>query len=389
MARGLPGVKTILHVFSTFLPGGPQRRTVDLFNTLPQSFQHVVMALDGRHDAMSGVTAPNVICVDIPRGAGGRVDRAAFRKQLIANAPDLMITYNWGATEALQAVLFRSFAPILHAQDGFGPDEAAGQILRRLWARRFYYRFVEAVVVPSRQLEETATAQWWLPPRRVLYIPNGIDVNKFIPDNTVARAKFRAQWHIPADARVVGMVAHLRAEKSPARLLEGFARSAIEGSILLFIGDGPEREALLQRAKELKLADRVRFAGHMQDPSVAYPAMDAFSLCSNTEQMPVSVLEAMGSGLPVVSTNVGDVRSMVCPANQEFITTLGDDAAFAGALRSVLSDPALCARLGAANRSRCVSQFSLNQQINAYRDLYDRFSRPKAMIWRSEHYRNH
>jgi glycosyltransferase involved in cell wall biosynthesis len=88
-----------------------------------------------------------------------------------------------------------------------------------------------------------------------------------------------------------------------------------------------------------------------------------------------------------LSTDVGDVKAMVSPQNAEFVTPLGDEAAFATALRKLASSAELRGRIGAANRARCVSQYSLEQQNNAYRDLYDRFSQPKNLIWRSEHFR--
>jgi glycosyltransferase involved in cell wall biosynthesis len=78
---------------------------------------------------------------------------------------------------------------------------------------------------------------------------------------------------------------------------------------------------------------------------------------------------------------------MVAPLNAEFVTALGDETAFAAALRKLASSADLRARIGAANRAKCVSHYSLEQQNNAYRDLYERFAQPKHLIWRSEHFR--
>lgn len=382
------GSRHIVHVFSTFVLGGPQRRTVDVFHAMPPRFRHTVLSIDNNFSAREALRPDVPVEFIAIEKDGSRVRRPALRKLLKSLNPDLMITYNWGATEAIQAMLFRPFAPILHAQDGFGPDEAHGQIARRLWARRFFYRFAEAVVVPSQLLEKIAVDDWWLPRRRVLYIPNGIDVNKYAARDEAARTAFREMLQIPADAVVVAMVAHLRGEKHPVRLLRAFAAAAPENGILVFVGDGPERGPLEKLAQELNIVHKTRFAGHIPEPVQAYSAMDLFALCSNTEQMPISVLEAMGSGLPVVSTDVGDIAAMVAPPNREFITKLGDDAAFAAALRKLLTDPSLRVRVGTANRGQCVARYSLEQQNNAYCDLYDRFTQPKSQIWTSEHFRN-
>ncbi|MBI3820956.1 MAG: glycosyltransferase family 4 protein [Planctomycetes bacterium] len=381
--------KHIVHVFSTFVLGGPQRRTVDLFHSMPPRFRHTVLTIDNNFSAREAVRpgAP-VDYANIIKDARGRVRRRELREQLLALKPDLCITYNWGATEAVQAMMLRAFAPMLHEQDGFGPDEAQAQMPRRLWARRFFYRFVEAVVVPSQNLERIATDDWWLPRRRVLYIPNGIDVNKYAGGNSEARKRFREALRIPAVSVVVCMVAHLRGEKAPRRLLRAFANGAPSGATLVFVGDGPERDALQNEARSLNMMENIRFAGHITEPVDAYHAMDIFALSSHTEQMPISVLEAMAAGLPVLSTDVGDIAAMVAPANRAFITNLADDAAFASALKTLATDAALRAHIGAANRDRCVAHYSLELQNNAYTDLYDRFSRPKSQIWRSEHYRN-
>ncbi|MFN0205008.1 MAG: glycosyltransferase [Planctomycetota bacterium] len=382
-------VKHLVHVFSTFAPGGPQRRTADIFNHLPPRFRHTVLSTNNDLSARELLKADAPVeYANVPKNARGRVRRGELRKLLVQQKPDLIITYNWGATEAIQAIGIRRFCPILHAQDGFGPEEATYQIARRLWMRRVLYRLAEAVVVPSQTLEKIAVETWWLPRRRVLYIPNGIDINKYAGGNDAARAAFRSEYSIPESGIIVGMVAHLRAEKNPARLLRAFASAPDANSYLIFAGDGPLRAELESTAKLLNIQSRVRFCGHLQNPAAAYSAFDIFALSSDTEQMPISVLEAMGSGIPVVSTNVGDIYSMVAPANQPFITKLGDDAAYASALAVILKDLILQKRIGAANRARCVSHFSLEQQNNAYCDLYDRFSRPRSEIWRSEQNRN-
>lgn len=379
--------RRVVHVFSTFGPGGTQRRTADVLAALPPNYRHTIFAIDNQLGARA-MLRPGlpVEFGEVPKSAAGRVRRGALREAIAALRPDLMITYNWGAMEAIQAVAFRSPPTILHAQDGFGPDEARSQIPRRRWARRVFLRFCEALVVPSRNLERIGHEEWWLPRRRVLYIANGIEGARYRA-SAEGRARFRGEFEIPADALVVGMVAHLRREKNPARLARAFAAAAPASAYLVFVGDGPEREALVRTAAEGGFEGRVRFAGHRPDPLEAYQAFDVFALCSDTEQMPISVLEAMGVGIPVLSTDVGDVKSMVAPPNAPFVTPLSDEPAFAEALARLAADAGLRARLGEANRARCVSHYSLEQQNNAYRDLYDRFSGPRRLIWRSEHFR--
>ena len=165
------------------------------------------------------------------------------------------------------------------------------------------------IVVPSRNLERIATRIWRLSPRRVIYIPNGIDLARFggPPDATLA-ADF------PGDGPVIGTVSGLRPEKIPPRLLRAFRTVNDQlPARLVLVGDGPERPALERLAMKLGIATRVHFTGHVAVPAPLYAGFDLFALSSDTEQMPLSVIEAMAAGLPVVGTDVGDVRLMLAP----------------------------------------------------------------------------
>jgi glycosyltransferase involved in cell wall biosynthesis len=99
--------------------------------------------------------------------------------------------------------------------------------------------------------------------------------------------------------------------------------------------------------------------------------MDLFALSSDTEQMPIAVLEAMSAGLPVVSTDVGDVRDMVDATNRPYVTPLGDDKAYTLALRTLVCRPDERATLRRLNRSRCAETYGLHVMVDRYRRLYE------------------
>ena len=116
----------------------------------------------------------------------------------------------------------------------------------------------------------------------------------------------------PGDGPIIGTVAALRAEKNLARLLRAF-HLAVQDTPgrLVVIGDGPERAALEALASKLGVADRVFWAGHVPDPAELIKAFDIFAMSSDTEQMPISLLEAMAAGLPTAATDVGDIKQML------------------------------------------------------------------------------
>ncbi len=170
---------------------------------------------------------------------------------------------------------------------------------------------------------------------------------------------------------MIATVAALRAEKNLGRLLRAFAAAArTRPARLVIVGDGAERAGLQALAASLGVAPRVSFLGHVAEPAPLYAGFDLFALSSDTEQMPIAVIEAMAAGLPVAATDVGDVRAMLSEANAPWIGPR-DDAALAGSLAALLDDATLRARVGAANRARALAAFDQERMFAAYAALFD------------------
>ncbi|MCW3476889.1 glycosyltransferase [Limobrevibacterium gyesilva] len=355
----------LLHVYATFAVGGPQVRFAAVANRFGRRWRHAIVAMDGdlacRERLSPGldVAFPRV---DIRKGDTlGNVRR--FRAMLRALRPDALITSNWGSIEWAMANAL-PLARHIHVEDGFGPEERAAQIPRRVLLRRLFLRRA-TVVVPSRVLWRIATGTWRLDVRRVRYVPNGIDL-----------ARFQVTDHAPRDGLVVGTVAALRAEKNLGRLLRAFRLMADAMAAdaapprLVIAGDGPERPGLEALAAELGLADRVGFIGHVSEPQHLYRGFDVFALSSDTEQMPLSVLEAMAAGLPVAATDVGDIRDMLCDGNRALVTP-PTDAALAVSLGTLATQPELRRAIGAANRAKAERDFDQEDMFRAYAALFD------------------
>ena len=350
--------KLVLHVFPTFAVGGAQVRFAALANHFGPEFRHIVVALDGdvscagRLDPRLNVVFPRI---EAPKNAMLR-NIVRFRALLREWRPDVMVTCNWGAIEfALANAL--TVTRHIHVVDGFGPEERNTQIARRILIRRLALANA-TVVLPSHNLMRIATQTWKLRPDTCRYVPNGIDLGRFsqaIGD--------------PAEP-VIGTVAILRPEKNLARLIRAFAVVSAEIPCrLVIVGDGPERGALEALTASLHVADRVTFTGHRDDIPALYAGFDLFALTSDTEQMPLSVMEAMASGLPVVATDVGDIRGMIAAENTPFLATL-DDEAVHGALAALLRDRDLRQRIGAANLATARQDFDQGRMVAAWRDLW-------------------
>jgi glycosyltransferase involved in cell wall biosynthesis len=253
----------------------------------------------------------------------------------------------------------------MHFEAGFGEEEADRQIPRRVWFRRWALSRCVKVVVPSRRLEDLARRVWKLPAPQVAYIPNGVDVERFA-DPRDAIPGFTRQ---PGEL-VIGTVAPLRREKNIGRLLRVFARLDPSLSARLVIaGEGSERPALSGLAGELGLGGRVIFTGQVA-PEAVLGGFDVFVLSSDTEQMPNALLEAMAAGRAVAAVDVGDVKSMLCENNREFVVARDDEAGFAAALAHLLRDPAKRMALGRQNRERVAASFSQSRMFTAYSHIF-------------------
>ncbi|HEY1930471.1 MAG TPA: glycosyltransferase [Acetobacteraceae bacterium] len=356
----------VLHVFPTFAVGGAQVLFAALANHFGAAFRHIVVSLDGnlacreRLDRSLDVTFP---AVEAPKDSM-LANVLRFRRLLRTWRPDVMVTCNWGAIEWAMANR-PAVARHVHTEHGFGPEERDAQIRRRGLTRRLVLRH-STVVLPSRNLWRIATDMWALRPENVHYVPNGIDLERFAPrQHTVAR-----------DVPVIGTVAALRKEKNLGRLLRAFASLGAPARLIV-VGDGAERAELEALARSLDVADRASFVGHVDDPSPSYAEFDVFALSSDTEQMPLAVIEAMAAGLPVAATDVGDVRAMLAEQNASFVGKLYDSD-LARSLTELLADPSLRARVGRANREKAVREFDQSSMFQAYEAVWRGLPLPVA-----------
>ena len=353
----------ILHIFPTFDIGGPQVRTALLINQLGTDYEHVILPLNGAVAASARINeGTRVSFLSVPPRGNEFAQTVNARRLIKGTNPDLVTTYNWGAMNAVAAALIAGY-PVVHAEDGFGTDEAQALRTRRVLTRRLLLPHAVATVVPSRTLEEIALRRYRIPAEKVRFIPNGVDTERFRPN---LGRKWRQQYGIPDDAIVVGYLGRLGPEKNLKLLIRAFEEARLENARLVLAGDGPERGALEQAAGE-----NVIFTGQLDDPAPVYSSLDIFSLSSVTEQMSISLLEAMACGLPCACTDVGDNRYLLDESDAPAIVPPSDSAALAAALRLLAGNAGLRHRLGTRNRSRCEEVYPLSAMVGAYRSLYE------------------
>jgi glycosyltransferase involved in cell wall biosynthesis len=208
------------------------------------------------------------------------------------------------------------------------------------------------------------------PSRSVHVIRNGVDTDRFLPDPS-SRGSLRAELSVPASTPLVGIVAALRAEKNHAMLVRAFAQlsQAHRSTHAVVVGDGPMRGQLEAAIAEHRLQDRFHLLGTRHDTPRILAALDAFVLCSHNEASPVSILEALSCGVPVVSTRVGSVPETVVDGETGYLVPVDDHQAMATAIERLLADPALRHRLGSDGRQRVIDRGSLRAMVEGYESL--------------------
>jgi L-malate glycosyltransferase len=363
----------LLHLHSSFQPGGKELRAAQLMNAFGQEFSHtIVSALPDALGAAKAIGAG--IRVEYPRDFPSLMGKPFPRRlSQIASAMkgfDLVLTYNWGSMDAVMAhaIFGQAFdlPPLVHHEDGFNEDEAQRLKLSRNLYRRVALTRTSNLVVPSRKLEAIALNTWQQPRKRVVRIGNGID--------TAAYAKVPSANAVPGLTKQpgelwLGTLAGLRAVKNLPRLVRAFSAMPDQWHLVIF-GEGPERATIMAEAERLGLASRVHLPGFVGDPAKVVGLLDLFALSSDSEQFPISVVEAMAAGLAVVSPDVGDVMSIVAEANRPFVTAAGDDTAFSEALVRLAQDPAVRQSLGAENQAKAIAEYDEMSMVNAYRRIY-------------------
>jgi glycosyltransferase involved in cell wall biosynthesis len=254
-----------------------------------------------------------------------------------------------------------------------------GQAVRRFLDREVVGRGADAFVAVSREDERRMASVEGVDPSVIRFIPNGI------PEQLRRGGDVRAELGIDPGAPVIGAVGQLREEKRLDVLLEAVRAllPRFPGLVVLLPGAGPEEGALRAAAAGL---DGVRFLGLRDDIPDVLAALDLAVLCSHREGSPLSVMEYMAAGLPVVATRVGGVPDLIADGVHGLLVAPGDARALADAIGALLDDPARRAEMGALARERQRAEFDLDVMVGRvqalYEELFARTARARAEGWR-------
>lgn len=361
----------VAHVLSSFGMGGQERVAFDLaVSQLRAGWRVTALSLAPPPD---GPLAAEFLA------AGATVERVARPKEgvdpmlvvrlarwLRQHRVDLVHTHNrmaliYGAPAGRLAR-----AAVVHTKHGNNPRGGT-----RLYAGNAAGRLVDAFVAVSEETAETARRRREVPERRLLVITNGIELGRFYPQPE-ARVRIRRELGIPDDAWVVGTVGRVAAEKNHALLLRAAAPLLGPGARLVIAGDGPLLPGLRELAGSLGVTAHAHLLGVRRDVPEVLNALDVFAMSSDTEGLPLVVLEAMATGLPVVSTSVGGIPNVIEEGGTGFLVPAADEAGLRARIAALRDDATTRLACGARARTAAVTRYSAERMQREYLELYTR-----------------
>lgn len=365
---------SIVHVLSSFGTGGQERVALELAKQ-QRAAGHRVSALSLAEPPEGPIStlfqASGVHTASIPKRGPSFDPSLAVRLAQYGSKlrVDVVHTHNPQALVygAPAAALART--PCVHTKHGVNPDPS-----RRMWLRRAASKMVDAYVAVTPTLARLAVDRAECDPTKLRVVPNGIDTNHFAPD-AEARARVRAELGIPENAWVVGTVGRLSPEKNQGLLIDAMAPMLDPRRHLVIVGDGPEQEKLAARARATLRPERIHFTGARQDVAALLASFDAFALTSDSEGLPLVLLEAMAVGVPVVATAVGGVPDLVEHGKTGSLVAPGDGTALLTELVRLSTRPQSALETAGVARRLVLERHSTEHMARAYENLYLRVMR--------------
>lgn len=279
--------------------------------------------------------------------------------------PDVLHAHNYEASVWARAIglMHPQVAVVVHVHSSRFVHRHGRQ---RILTDRLLFRRADAVVALNELQAEFLVETIGLPRSKLFLVSNGIDTARFAPPPDLRRAPKSAVC-----------VASLTDVKNHATLIQAWKEvvERLSGATLTLVGDGPLRARLEAQARELGLANQVRFAGLAEDVRPYLWGAEVFVLPSLNEALPLSLLEAMAAGCAPVASRVGAIPAVLAEGTTGLMVTPGDAAALAGALHAALSrtpeDAAPSAvALGLRARAEVERRFGLGPWLDRLEEIY-------------------
>jgi sugar transferase (PEP-CTERM/EpsH1 system associated) len=281
---------------------------------------------------------------------------------------DVVNAHDIGATlYAAPAARLAGISRVVHADHSQILTKTRHTSIYRLVMRRF----VEHTVTVSRDLADYLAREYGIERDRITIIPNGIDVSRFA--DAVDSSRVREELGIGPEKRIIGTIGRLTEQKGTEYLIRAFAGLArdIPDLALVVVGDGELRPGLERLASELGAGSSVVFAGIREEIPEFLNLFDLFVLPSLWEGQPLTLLEAMAAGKPVIAADVGGNVEILRGGDLGVLVPPRNVGVLADAMRRLLADRSLAQDLGRRSRAHAASEFGASKMTRRYERVFD------------------
>lgn len=376
----------VAHVVFRFDVGGLENGVVNLINRMPQeTFRHAVIALTEVTDFRRRIERDDVQFVSLNKAPGHGIALYPRLFRLFRTLrPAIVHTRNLAALEVTAPASAAGVPVRIHGEHGRDVGDYEGRSLKYRWMRRLYRPFVSHYVALSRDLETYLHASVGVPRAKITQIYNGVDLDRFRPTHShpvpTGDDPFKT-----ADIWRVGTVGRMQSVKDPVCLVRAFLRArelapaARDRLRLVMVGDGPLRAEVGALLASAGAADLAWLPGERDDIPAILASLDCFVLPSRAEGISNTILEAMASRLPVIATRVGGNGELVVDEVTGALVPPADPEALARQIVRYIADPEGARRAGVAGRARVQAEFSLDNMVQKYEELYARLLVPNAI----------
>jgi glycosyltransferase involved in cell wall biosynthesis len=319
---------------------------------------------DRLDELVAKLGVPTLRVPSMPLGLSGARRVPSLARMLRARSPDLFhaqmsspMSAKWGLAAAVLARV--PTVATVQLVPAYEPDRSSRLQLRALAAR------VDRFIAVSRDIAEQLSQRFRWPRDRIEVVHNAVALERF---GSPPPPGLRAERTGGRELALVLTLARLTEQKGHPTLLR--AAAELPEAVFAFAGDGPLRLELEREAARLGVEDRVRFLGHREDVPDLLAASDVFALPSLYEGSSLALLEAMAAGRAVISSSIGGTAELIEDGTNGLLVPPGDVGALSSAIRRLLRDDGLRARLGARGRDRVEANFAERATADAVEGVY-------------------
>lgn len=367
----------VVYLAHAFMVGGAEEMVLNLVRHLPERFEPAVVCINRAGpigEEIQGTGVPFRV-LGLTPGLARPFEVMRLRDFLYECEPHIVHTF------LLTASLYGRFAAQLaRVPIVVGTEVNVYQNKRPLHAlaERWLMRGTDAVVASAGAVRDFYVEQVGADRAKVEVIYNAVDWAQL--QTTMTREEMRASVGIPLAARVGGIIARLTEQKAHGVLFDALAHTpALADVHLMVVGDGELRDALKSRVETLGLSPRVHFVGARRDLGNVLAAIDVFLMPSLWEGLPLSLVLAMGAGLPVIATSVAGIPELVEDGVSGCLVKPGDAAGLGAAIARVLGNDTERVLIGQAARAFVRPRFGVDGYVSSITSLYDRLLAAKGL----------